>query len=255
MKAKHLESALSGVADFEQPKWALEQYRTPPRLAAAVLKCIEDELDGARVLDLGCGTGMLLAGACMLGAEEGGSVGVDADVEALGQAARNLLELGLEPELVLGDVVAGLPFASRRGAAAGPAFDVAVMNPPFGTKNQGVDLLFVKRGLEVRFGVWGVGGLRLYVWGVMVLNRLSDNDSPHPLTINHHPYPNTTQPPNKNNNNDSTPPSSTPCTKPPPATSSSAPAPPPACRGQQRGGDTADTAARRTRQREAGEGE
>lgn len=150
MKAKHLESALSSVADFRRPKWALEQYRTPPRLAAAVLKCIEEELEGARVLDLGCGTGMLLAGACLLGAVEAGSVGVDADPDALAQAAANLLEAGLEPELVLGDVVAGLPFCG------GSSFDVAVMNPPFGTKNQGVDLLFVKRGLEARVWMWSL---------------------------------------------------------------------------------------------------
>ncbi len=161
MKAKHLESALSeAVADFASPKWALEQYRTPPRLAAAVLKCIEEDLDGARVLDLGCGTGMLLAGACLLGAEEAASLGVDADADALLQAGENLAALGLEPELLRGDVVAGLPMR-RRGGGRGRGrrgqqqqqhqfdFDVAVMNPPFGTKNQGVDLLFVKRGLEV----------------------------------------------------------------------------------------------------------
>jgi predicted RNA methylase len=158
MKARHLESALSSVADFAQPKWALEQYRTPPRLAAAVLKCIDGDdelLDGARVLDLGCGTGMLLAGACLLGAEEAGCLGVDADADALRQAGGNLGELGLEPELLLGDVVAGLPV---RGRGRGGGFDVAIMNPPFGTKNQGVDLLFVKRGLEVRLGGW------LWLW-------------------------------------------------------------------------------------------
>ena len=85
MKLKHLESTLSQVELFEEPKWGLEQYATPPHLAARVLQCAAryEDLEGCAVADLGCGTGMLLIGAVLMDCEEALSVGVDADDDAL----------------------------------------------------------------------------------------------------------------------------------------------------------------------------
>jgi SAM-dependent methyltransferase len=122
MKIKQLECALSSLSSFPDPKWALEQYVTPPALAARLLLAAAEDLDGRAVLDLGCGTGMLIGGACLLGAEV--ACGVDADEEALAVAAENMQELEVGPELVLGDVVAGLPlraggFAYRTGSYLG----------------------------------------------------------------------------------------------------------------------------------------
>lgn len=139
---------MSQVDGFAEPKWGLEQYCTPPQLAAAVLRCVAsfDDLEDRAVLDLGCGTGMLLVGAALMGCDEARSVGVDADPDALAIAQGNLEGMDVECGLLRADVVAGpgLPF---RG---GPhAFDTVLMNPPFGTKNQGVDLLFVKQALAL----------------------------------------------------------------------------------------------------------
>jgi len=151
MKLRHLESALSQVNGFGEPKWGLEQYLTPPHLAARVLQCAAsfDDLDGCAVADLGCGTGMLLVGAVLMGCDEALSVGVDADPDALAIAQTNLDGMDVECALLRADVVAeaGLPFRSSRGGSN--VFDTVLMNPPFGTKNQGVDMLFVKRGLAV----------------------------------------------------------------------------------------------------------
>lgn len=153
MKLRHLESALSQVDGFGEPKWALEQYLTPPHLAARVLQCAAsfDDLDGCAVADLGCGTGMLLVGAALMGCDEALSVGVDADPDALAIAQSNLDGMEVECALLRADVVseAGLPFRSTGSGGSSNVFDTVLMNPPFGTKNQGVDLLFVKRGLAV----------------------------------------------------------------------------------------------------------
>ncbi|EWM22042.1 methyltransferase-like protein 5 [Nannochloropsis gaditana] len=149
MKLRHLESFLSQVDGFEAPKWGLEQYLTPPHLAARVLHCVAsyDDLEGCAVADLGCGTGMLLAGAALMDCDETLSVGVDADPDALSTARGNLDKLELNFSLLQADIVVnnGLPF--RRVISEGSNFDTVIMNPPFGTKNQGVDMLFVRRAL------------------------------------------------------------------------------------------------------------
>ncbi|GAB5035585.1 methyltransferase-like protein 5 [Nannochloropsis oceanica] len=152
MKLRHLESALSQVNGFGEPKWGLEQYLTPPHLAARALQCAAsfDDLEGRVVADFGCGTGMLLVGAALMGSDEALSVGVDADPDALAIAQTNLHGMNVECALLRADVVAeaGVPFRSRSSDGSS-MFDTVLMNPPFGTKNQGVDLLFVKRGLAV----------------------------------------------------------------------------------------------------------
>lgn len=69
MKLKHLESALSNLSsEFPNPQVALEQYPTNAHLAAQVALTAFDRKDlfkGAKVMDLGCGTGMLSL-ACAL---------------------------------------------------------------------------------------------------------------------------------------------------------------------------------------------
>lgn len=153
MKLKHLESTLSQVELFEEPKWGLEQYATPPHLAARVLQCAAryEDLEGCAVADLGCGTGMLLIGAVLMDCEEALSVGVDADDDALAIAQRNVEDMEMDGvSLVKADVVHGLPFRGGAGGRKGAnSFDTVLMNPPFGTKNQGVDLCFVKRALAI----------------------------------------------------------------------------------------------------------
>jgi predicted RNA methylase len=71
MKLKQLESALSSVKPFSKPNIVLEQYATPPSLAARMLYTAESvygDLDSKFVADLGCGCGMLTFGSIMLGA-------------------------------------------------------------------------------------------------------------------------------------------------------------------------------------------
>ena len=70
MKLKQLEQWLQEVRRFEDPKLLLEQYPTPPHIAARIIYTMAtsfDDIDGKSVADLGCGCGVLGIGCAMLG--------------------------------------------------------------------------------------------------------------------------------------------------------------------------------------------
>jgi 2-polyprenyl-3-methyl-5-hydroxy-6-metoxy-1,4-benzoquinol methylase len=88
MKLKNLEIHLQKVQGFKNPVAGLEQYMTPAPLAARFLfdAFLHGDIEGMKVLDLGCGTGMLSVGAALLG---GDVTGVDGDASALLTAEEN----------------------------------------------------------------------------------------------------------------------------------------------------------------------
>ncbi|KAI8924743.1 S-adenosyl-L-methionine-dependent methyltransferase [Entophlyctis helioformis] len=142
IKLRQLESELSKVAKFKEPKIQLEQYPTTAHLAASMFYTAATVYDDfpdtctTTVVDLGVGTGMLSAAAALLGAEV---TGVDIDPDALAQAVENFEELGVDEQvdLVLADV--------QSDAVGRMKADVVVLNPPFGTKNNaGLDMRFLK---------------------------------------------------------------------------------------------------------------
>ena len=79
MRKRELEIRLQSVRTFEEPSSALEQYMTPATIAADMLfeAYSRGDIQGLKVVDLGCGTGMLSIGSALLGA--GMVVGFDAD--------------------------------------------------------------------------------------------------------------------------------------------------------------------------------
>ncbi|XP_050734066.1 rRNA N6-adenosine-methyltransferase METTL5-like [Eriocheir sinensis] len=148
IRLKELESWLQELQDFDTPKVTLEQYQTPPHIAAHIAHTIQasfGDLEGKLVADLGCGCGMLTAAAAIMGAAT--VVGFDIDSDALEICKGNLEELEIaSAELVQADV--------RALTSSHPRlikhFDTVLLNPPFGTKrNQGADLEFVQVALEV----------------------------------------------------------------------------------------------------------
>ena len=126
---RSLATKLGVVAGFEAPSAALEQYPTPPNLAAHVvhLADLHGDVDGRTVVDLGTGTGMLALAAALRGPAR--VLGLELDRDALSTATENERR-----------VAASAPVHWLQGDATRPPLDVpdpvtVVMNPPFGAQD------------------------------------------------------------------------------------------------------------------------
>jgi putative methylase len=143
MKLKHLEMTLQRLRGFSRPRAALEQYQTPAPLAARLLyhALMKGDIEGKRVCDLGCGTGVLAIGAALLGAET--IVGIDIDERALAIARENAGLLDTNITFLTTDVRDG-GCRERIGAC-----DTVIMNPPFGAQKAHADRPFIDCALAV----------------------------------------------------------------------------------------------------------
>jgi len=150
MNLRHLEMELERLEGFERPTSRLEQYGTPAPVAARLLHhaAMQGAIEGRRVVDLGCGTGVLGCGAALLGASA--VTGLDIDPAAVAAARRNADRLGLDIEFVVADVRdSGLDWGRF-------ACDTVVMNPPFGAQKVHADRPFIDRALEIAGEVYGI---------------------------------------------------------------------------------------------------
>lgn len=144
MRKADLERALEAVPRHPSPRPDWEQYRTPPGVAAGLLLAAHKEgaLADHRVLDLGCGTGMLALGAALLGARMATGVDVDSHAVAMAQECAAAMDLSPRTWFVCADVA---DWRSEPGS-----FDTVVMNPPFGAQkgNRHADRVFYARAAE-----------------------------------------------------------------------------------------------------------
>jgi putative methylase len=145
IKKRDLEIALSRVPPFEEPDPALEQYATPAGVAADVLfeAYSRGDIGGMRVLDLGCGTGVLSVGAWLLGAAE--VSGIDADEKALAVAERHAAGIG-----------AAVSYKKSLVSEVSAHADTVVMNPPFGCQSRGADRPFLDKAMESAGSVYSI---------------------------------------------------------------------------------------------------
>jgi putative methylase len=141
-----LEGQLALVAGFDSPRVDLEQYRTPPDLAAHVVHVadLNGDIEGRTVLDLGTGTGMLALGAALRGPDR--VVGVELDRDALATARKNRRRVGTRTGVhwVQAD-------ATRLPLCFGDDPVTAVMNPPFGAQRgrEHADRAFLETAADV----------------------------------------------------------------------------------------------------------
>ncbi|SDY15768.1 METTL5 family protein [Halopenitus persicus] len=126
---RSLATKLGVVAGFEQPSASLEQYPTPPELAAHVvhLADLQGDVEGRTVVDLGSGTGMLALAAALRGPAR--VVGLEVDADPIRTARENERRVGTNA-----------PVHWVRGDATHPPLRIAepttvLMNPPFGAQD------------------------------------------------------------------------------------------------------------------------
>jgi len=156
MKLKNLEMALQRCEGYTRPTAALEQYQTPAPLAARLLfdALMSGDIEGKRVCDPGCGTGVLAIGAALLGAES--VTGIEIDEGALATARANAALLEANVEFIQGDVKDAL--LPQRIEAC----DTVIMNPPFGAQRVHADRPFIDFALEVApvtYGIFNAGSI------------------------------------------------------------------------------------------------
>lgn len=176
MRKIALTRQLAVVAGFETPQAGLEQYSTPPELAAHLIHVADlmGDIDSRTVIDLGTGTGMLALGAALRGPSQ--VIGLDLDRDALGIARKNRRRVGtatpiawvrgdatrapLEPHMTAdrsnrsidsSDRTTGDPGSAAEPMDTSPDPVTVVMNPPFGAQsgNEHADRGFLETTAEI----------------------------------------------------------------------------------------------------------
>ncbi|GKA53916.1 methyltransferase-like protein 5 isoform X1 [Tanacetum coccineum] len=103
-----------------------------------------EDISGKVVADFGCGCGTLGLAATLLDADfvfDSHVIGVDRDEDSLEIASINADDLEVEMELIQCQI--------NNLKWRGQIVDTVVMNPPFGTRNKGVDMEFLSVVLKV----------------------------------------------------------------------------------------------------------
>lgn len=124
-----LAQRLAIVAGFEDPNVSLEQYRTPPELAAHLVHTadLQGDIENRTIIDLGCGTGMLALGAALRGPTR--VLGIDIDPSPLETAREN------ERQVASAAAVEWLRADATHAPLCPSEPTTVVMNPPFGAQS------------------------------------------------------------------------------------------------------------------------
>jgi len=147
MKTSQLKILLSKLEGFTSPDPSLEQYITPPGVAADVLNIVRMHHDTGTLVDLGCGTGILSIGAAALGFNV---TGYDIDTDAIATAEENRRKAEQEIEEL--DIV----FKQADVTILDTSADIALTNPPFGIQQQDANLDFLNAGFKVAPSVFAL---------------------------------------------------------------------------------------------------
>jgi putative methylase len=140
-----LAGQLAVVAGFENPQAALEQYPTPPELAAHVVHVadLNGDIEGRTVVDLGAGTGMFTLGAALRGPKR--AIGVEIDRGALETARENQRRVGTRT------AIHWVQADATRAPLCPDGPTTVVMNPPFGAQdgNEHADRAFLVTAADI----------------------------------------------------------------------------------------------------------
>lgn len=140
-----LTQQLGVVAGFDNPKVDLEQYRTPPELAAHLVHTadLQGDIEDRLVIDLGCGTGMLALAAALRSPAQ--VIGVDIDARPLATARQN------ERRIASSTNLAWIRADATRAPLRPSTETTIIMNPPFGAQsgNEHADRSFLETASNI----------------------------------------------------------------------------------------------------------
>ena len=95
-KKRQLEIELQDIPPHKSPKIDLEQYSTPSVIAADVLWNAHTigDIEGMKIVDLGCGTGIFTIGSALMGAADSVGVDIDGDAISIAEAQASKMDIG-----------------------------------------------------------------------------------------------------------------------------------------------------------------
>jgi len=135
---------LSKLQEISSPNLNLEQYQTEGEIAARWLfdiQSFDDLKPGCRVVDLGCGNGILGIGAVLMGA--GSAILVDSDEKSCEVSTRNVESLGISDSVKIVNSKIGEKDIEISEA------DIVVSNPPWGTQKKASDRPFLEEIISI----------------------------------------------------------------------------------------------------------
>jgi len=140
---KDLELELSKLKSFENPSMELEQYATPAHIAAEWIwnMAMKGEVAGKIILDAACGPGILGLGLLLMGAKK--IYFLDKDEKIMQTCLENYNRLREEYE------VGEAEFIIEDVKMFDEEVDIVVENPPFGTKDEHADKVFLETAFRV----------------------------------------------------------------------------------------------------------
>ena len=144
MRLRSLAIQLSKLQEISSPNLNLEQYQTEGEIAARWLfdiQSFDDLKPGCRVVDLGCGNGILGIGAVLMGA--GSAILVDSDQKSCEVSTRNVESLGISDSVKIVNSKIGEKDIEIREA------DIVVSNPPWGTQKKASDRPFLEEIISI----------------------------------------------------------------------------------------------------------
>lgn len=140
---KDLQVRLSRLKTFKVQKLDLEQYPLHGNIAADWIwqMALKGEVANKTILDAGCGPGIIGLGLLLMGAKK--VFFLDKDPDAIKICQENYQELFEEYE------VGQAEFINQDISLFDEHVDIVVQNPPFGTKQEHADKLFLEKAFAI----------------------------------------------------------------------------------------------------------
>ncbi len=144
MNQKSLAILLSKLKTFDHPKVNLEQYQTDSEIAAEFLWQLNmgKKLNNKKIIDLGCGNGILGFGSLILGAKKVYFVDLDKESIFLAKENKKFLEKELDTKL-------DCEFINKDIKDFNQKADIVIQNPPFGVKKSHNDKKFLTKAFTL----------------------------------------------------------------------------------------------------------